>query len=113
MTEDTAIPIPDDVCTAFMAFDDDYLADVFRVWNCETQNWFDSTTAIFRFENDDLLVWCEVGCLKAKQGAVATQNTIEAESEDCLIWMSDPAFSDLFGEKALSSTLLERLLRFW
>lgn len=110
MTEETAITIPDDVRAAFLAFDDDYLADVFRVWNCDTQNWFDSTTAIFRFENDDLLVWCEMGYLKAKQGAVGTQNAIEAESEDCLIWMPDPTFSDLFGEKVLSSTLLERLL---
>lgn len=107
MTEETTIAIPDDVRAALMAFDDDYLADVFRVWNCDTQNWFDSTTAIFRFEKDDLLVWCEMGSLRAKQGAVLTQNIIEAESESCLIWMTDPNFSDLFGERDLSSTLLE------
>lgn len=107
MTKATVITIPDDVHAALRVFDDDYLADVFRVWNCDTQNWFDSTTAIFRFEKDDLLVWCEMGCLRAKQGAVVTQNIIEAESESCLIWMSDPTFSDLFGERNLSSTLLD------
>ena len=112
MTEVTAITIPDDVRTAFMAFDDDYLADVFRVWNCDTQNWFDSTTTVFRFENDDLLVWCEMGCLKAKRGAAVTQNTVEAQSESCLVWMSDPTFADLFGEKGLSSDLLGHFLRF-
>ena len=110
MTGENSITFPDDVRTAFAAFDDDYLADVFRVWNCDTQNWFDSTTTVFRFENDDLLVWCELDCLKAKQGAVGTQTAIEADSEDCLIWISDQTFADLFGEKALSSTLLERLL---
>lgn len=110
MTEVTAITIPDDVRAAIMAFDDDYLADVFRVWNCDTQNWFDRTTAIFRFENDDLLVWREMGCLKVKQGAVATQNAIEAQSESCLIWMSDPTFTDLFGKKGLSSDLLGHFL---
>lgn len=51
MTGENSITIPDDVRTAFAAFDDDYLADVFRVWNCDTQNWFDSTTTVFRFEN--------------------------------------------------------------
>lgn len=110
MIEEAAITITDDVRDAFKAFDDDYLADVFRVWNCDTQNWLDSTTAIFRFENDDLFVWCEMGYLKAKQGAMVTQNAIEIESESCLIWMSDPTFSDLFGERDLSSTLLEHFL---
>lgn len=110
MTKETAITIPDDVRDALMAFDDDYLADVMRPWDCYSQDWFDNTTTIFRFENDDLLVWCEVDCLKAKQGAVVTQNTIETESESCLIWMSDPTFSDLFGVKGLSSALLERFL---
>lgn len=110
MTEETTMAIPDDVRAALMEFDDDYLADVFRVWNCDTQNWYDSTTFIFRFENDDILVWCEMGCLKAKQGAMITQNAIEAESESCLVWMSDPTFSNLFGERDLSSTLLEYLM---
>lgn len=110
MTEETAISISDDVRTAFMAFDDDYLVDVFRVWDCDAQNWFDSTTTVFRFENDDLLVWCEVGCLKAKRGAVVTQNTIETQSESCIIWMSDPTFTDQFGEKGLSLALLGRFL---
>lgn len=112
MTEETAITIPDDVRAAFMAFDNDYLADVFRVWNCDTQNWLDSTTAIFRFENDDLFVWCEMGYLKAKQGAMVTKNAIEIESESCLVWISDPTFADLFGEKGLSSDLLGHFLRF-
>ena len=41
MTEETAITIPDDVRAAFMAFDDDYLADVLRLWDCDLKCWHD------------------------------------------------------------------------
>lgn len=41
MTEETAITIPDDVRAAFMAFDDDYLADVLRLWDYDLKCWHD------------------------------------------------------------------------
>ena len=42
MTEETAITIPDDMRAAFMAFDDDYLADVLRLWDCDLGDWCES-----------------------------------------------------------------------
>lgn len=102
--------VSNEVVEAFQGFDDDYLADVLRVWDCYEQDWHDGFTTVFRFENDDLLVWKEMGGLKTKRGAVVTQNPIELEPDACLSWMSDPGYSDLFGEKGLSTTLLESIM---
>lgn len=65
--------ISNEIVELFEEFDDDFLADVFRVWDCDTQDWYDGTTTVFRFEGDDLLVWNEMGGLKAMRGAVDTQ----------------------------------------
>lgn len=35
---------------------EDYLADVFRVWNCDEERWMGSTPIVLRFENEDVLV---------------------------------------------------------
>ena len=48
MTEETAITIPDDMRAAFMAFDDDYLADVLRLWDCDLGDWCESFAIILR-----------------------------------------------------------------
>lgn len=103
--------ISNEVVELFEEFDDDYLADVFRVWNCDAQDWHDGTTTLFRFENDDLLVWNEMGGLKAKRGAVDTESfplrpLIGANEESCITWRSDSSFADLIGRVALSATLL-------
>ncbi|WP_251213061.1 hypothetical protein [Adlercreutzia murintestinalis] len=104
--------ISNEVVELFEEFDDDYLADVFRVWDCDAQNWQNGTTVVFRFENDDLLVWNVMGGLKAKRGAVDTQKfqlgaLIGASEESCIAWRSDSSFADLIGRAALSATLLE------
>ena len=54
MTEETAITIPDDVRAAFMAFDDDYLADVLRLWDYDLKCWHDPYMIVFRFESDEV-----------------------------------------------------------
>lgn len=112
MIEKTAITIPDDVRATFIAFDDDYLADVLRVWNCDNQDWHDGITTIFRFETDDLLVWSVQGGLRATRGAVDTQSfelgpLVGASGDSCIAWRSDSSFSSLIGRAALSATLLE------
>ena len=66
--------ISNEVVELFEEFDDDYLADVLRPWDCDAQDWLDHTTTVFRFENDDLLVWNEMGRLKAMRGIVDTQS---------------------------------------
>ena len=35
---------------------EDYLADVLRVWNCNEGRWMGSTPIVLRFENEDVLV---------------------------------------------------------
>ena len=99
--------ISNEVVELFEEFDDDYLADVFRVWDCDAQDWHNGTTTVFRFENDDLLVWSEMGGLKAERGAVDTQAPIEEPLNACLVWRADPAFSEEIGNRRLCSTLLE------
>lgn len=104
--------ISNEVVELFEEFDGDYLADVFRVWDCDAQDWLDGTTTVFRFESDDLLVWNEMGGLKAMRGAVDTQslgNSICAleGTEACLAWRVDASFGGLIGRAALSATLLQ------
>ena len=98
MTGDTARTIPDDVCAAFMAFDDDYLADVFRLWDCDLKCWHEPIAMIFRFERDDILVWNEDGALRCRRGAVhldEAENVLPssfktgAAEGSCLCWASD------------------------
>ena len=115
MTEETAITIPDDMRAAFMAFDDDYLADVLRLWDCDLGDWCESFAIILRFETDDVIVWLEEGILKCEAGAVAESDLetsiphpIRASigADACLCWLYDRAFSDLIGSSDVCSDLL-------
>ena len=104
--------ISNEVVELFEEFDDDYLADVLRPWDCDAQDWLDHTTTVFRFENDDLLVWNEMGGLKAMRGIVDTQSfdaslLAPGTKDACLVWHVDAAFGDLVGTIELSATLLE------
>ncbi|WP_278854220.1 hypothetical protein [Gordonibacter pamelaeae] len=104
--------ISNEVVELFEEFDDDYLADVLRPWDCDAQDWLDHTTTVFRFENDDLLVWNEMGGLKAMRGIVDTQSfdaslLAPGTKDACLVWRVDAAFGDLVGTIELSATLLE------
>lgn len=93
--------ISNEVVELFEGFDGDYLADVLRVWDCDAQDWFDDMTAIFRFETDDLLVWCEAGTIMAVRGAVETRVfdlwDLVDDDDRCLSWRYDPMFGDLVG----------------
>lgn len=108
-----ALPfISNDVVRIFEEFDSDCLADVLRIWDCDSQEWHDGATTIFRFETDDLLVWNVQGGLRAERGAVDTQSfqlrSLVGTSEDsCFAWRSDSSFANLIGRAALSATLLE------
>ena len=108
-----ALPfISNEVVELFEEFNDDCLADVLRVWDCDNQEWYDCITTVFRFESDDLLVWNVMGGLRAKRGAVDTQtfqlgSRIGATEDSCLTWRPDSSFANLIGRAALSATLLE------
>ncbi len=108
--------ISNEVSDLFTQFDDDILADVLRLWDCEAQDWLDGTTTVFRFENDDLLVWNETGGLRASKGAVDTatfdQSAIPGlhlpeDKGDCLAWRPDLSFASYLGESELGQTLLD------
>lgn len=107
--------IGNEVAALFEEFDGDCLADVFRVWDCDAQDWHDGTTTVFRFESDDLLVWNVMGGLRVRRGAVNTQafqlGSLVGVSEDsCVTWRSDRSFANLIGRAALSATLLQSFI---
>lgn len=94
-------------------FNSDTLADVLRVWDCNSQAWFDNQMIVFRFEMNDLLIWNEKGILRSQCGAVDTQvfesDIVTDESSACLVWRADPQFSSLIGKATLSATLQKRI----
>lgn len=115
MTKETAIAIPDDVCSAFAAFDDDYLADVLRLWDCDLKCWHDPYMIVFRFESEDVMVWCESSVLRHYAGAVDTSALAGAfpkavmtgiDSDACLCWLRDTRFNSYIGSAGTSSDLL-------
>ncbi len=117
MTEEIAIAIPDDVRAAFMALDDDYLADVLRLWDCDLKCWHDPCMIVFRFESDDVFLWSENGSLKSRRGAIDTgavdaeqcQLTLDPNNRNCLSWITDHRFSHLLGRKSRTKKLLRLL----
>lgn len=120
MTEETAITISDDVRAAFMAFDDDFLADVLRLWDCDLKRWHEPITIIFRFENSDVLVWQAADTVKCKEGAIDNTTarcpfpqSIEASigPDACLCWLSDSSFSDFIGLTEITHELLQAVRR--
>lgn len=117
MTEETSIAIPDDVCAAFMALDDDYLADVLRLWDCDLRDWRDPVATIFRFENNDIIVWRAGETIKCQIGAVdtTTARSCFSESADagvdrdaCICWISDANYSRFIGVPGNARELLKR-----
>lgn len=116
MNEEALIFIPNDAIATIKAFDNDYLAEVLRLWDCYRNDWHDPCTIIFRFESDDILVWNEQGSLRGKVGAVAESNletstpdVIKAsiETDTCLCWLHDRSYSKLIGSTNVCNYLLD------
>lgn len=119
MTGDTARTIPDDVCAAFMAFDDDYLADVLRLWDCDLRDWHDTHATIFRFESDDVIVWLDYRVLMCSRGAFGNDASLDClpqrvkagiNEDACLCWLRDKHYDDLVGSTHVSFDLLDRFI---
>ncbi|WP_147571530.1 hypothetical protein [Phoenicibacter congonensis] len=119
MTEETTMAIPDDVRATLMAFDDDYLADVLRLWDCDFMDWYEPFALIFRFESDDVMIWCENEVIKHNLGAVGGGNvgdhlpeTVKAsiEPDACLCWLRDKSYDEIIGSTMVSRELVKRLL---
>lgn len=112
--------ISNEVADLFAEFEGDILADVLRIWDCDAQDWLDGTTTIFRFENDDVLVWDEMGFLMARNGPVDT-NTVKndqvwhegLQNDDhlCVCWRFAPEFSSFVGRSNCIGELLSTLFQ--
>ncbi len=117
MTEVTAITIPDDVRSTFIAFDNDYLADVLRLWDCDLGDWHDSHATIFRFESDDVMVWLDEKVLMCCHGAFNNDAILDClphiiktgiDVDACLCWLRDKHYDELIGSTHVSFGLLDR-----
>lgn len=118
MSNEALSYISNEVAALFEEFEDDYLVDVFRVWDCDAQNWYGVCPIVFRFEQDDILVWRESSAFVAQIGPVDTSSAEESLSpllelsilgEKCLSWKLDNEFAGLAGSKGIIPELLAQL----
>lgn len=118
MTYHEMIHIPDETLAVFEKFEQDYLADVFRIWDCYAQDWADPFITVFRFENDDVLVWCDEEGPKCECGPIdmsGYSETIQclknrsASEEKCICWLRDDGFNAFIGQHIFARDLLEML----
>lgn len=84
----------------------DYLADVFRVWDCDEQEWLGSAPVVLRFEGKDVLVGADTTrdlahdlAAEAPVSGNACSKHEDAADEPCLCWRGDRAFTHLIGSK--------------
>lgn len=117
MTEDSKTHCLNKLIEAIREFDDDYLADVFRPWDCYSQNWHDVKVILFRFENNDLLVhvdnigiYYEIGSVDTNDFKAAV-NCSDTNEDCCLCWQRTSGYQDLVGTKSAGCNLLCRFLR--
>jgi len=120
MSNEVTSGINSEVIEMFKEFDDEYLADVLRIWDCNAGDWCDIFAIVYRFENNDLLVWKESDTLWVRMGAVETSlknGLIPWASEEippndeCLSWIFDPGYEELIGKKGVTSELLTCLMQ--
>lgn len=118
MCNEIASDISSEVIGLFKKFDDEYLADVLRIWDYDAGDWCNIFAVVYRFENNDLLVWKDPDMFRARIGAVDTtlmgrlnQQAFERmlSSEECLSWRLDNSYEEQIGRKGVVSELLTRL----
>lgn len=117
MTKESKIKSTQKLIEALRGFDNDYLADVFRPWDCCTQNWHDTRTVLLRFESNDLLISFDKPGAIFEIGAVDTNAFVgidacmAADEECCLCWRRASAYQELVGTKKAGNSLLWCFLR--
>lgn len=102
---------------ALKRFDDDELVDVYKVWDCDNQNWAANNVILFRFESNDLLVLkgsdefqfrilpVDTSCFDQ---SVMDSSYVDA-NESCLCWRLVDTFADLIGNNYVGLELAKRL----
>ena len=74
-------------------FNNDFLVDVFCVWDCYRQEWISDSPILLRFESDDVVVRrSDEGVLEFMQGPIDNTEVIAPyvasdPSEQCLCWL--------------------------
>ncbi len=120
MIDCTANNFSDTFIKSTKEFDTDYLADVFRPWDCYAQDWLDEMTVLFRFESNDLLVYTGENGLDCKIGPIDTSAfedsimdcmCVESPKDTCLCWRHAREYRELIGTKNVRRKLFRLLLR--
>lgn len=75
----------------------DWVADIFRWWDCYEQNWVQNAPLLVRFEGFDALIASD-GVLVLKAGISEDQQTHTLGPEQCLCWRKDAALNVLIGK---------------
>lgn len=115
MSHEVLIHIPDEMFDAIHDFDDDYLADVLRLWDCYKQDWCDCKLILCRFESDDLLIYENTGALCFIRGPVDTEHVDVSftravgvnMADACLTWCRNAAYKELIGRENAGSDLID------
>lgn len=118
MSDEVQIHIPEEMGDAIREFDNVYLADVLRLWDCYKQAWHDNYTMVCRFENNDYLVYVDANGLNCKVGPIDTSEIDDSlleligvnANEACLCWRHDDRYNRFIGFKKVG---MELLMRYW
>ncbi|MEQ3363429.1 hypothetical protein [Raoultibacter massiliensis] len=114
MTSEAQTNTSDVLHEAFCKFDDDYLADVLRPWDCYEQDWYDNKTVLYRFESDDLLarempsgLLYEIGPIDtdAFDMRLVVESKPESASDTCVCWRHAAGYENLIGTKSIGMVL--------
>lgn len=114
---ETSKPNLIEITNAIASFDDDCLADVFRPWDCYKQEWYDESTAIYRFDTNDCLVFEDGEDIGFKVSPIDTSYFEESflkligagKDEACLCWRRDENYRSLIGTNKAGIELLRFL----
>ena len=80
-------------------FQNDFLVDMFRIWDCYAQGWIENSPILLRFESDDVVFRMnDNGPCEFKFGAVDTSTAIEPNDPtnpngECLCWLRAKDFA--------------------
>lgn len=108
-----------EVAKRLNGYNGDYLADVFRAWDCDSQCWVGAYPIVFRFENCDVLLSNTAGTIAASTGAIDVSSRIDLSAiclseksltVECICWRRDASWSDSIGIACSGSELARRLL---
>ena len=107
--------INNEVVELLEEFDDDYLADVFRIWDYDAQDWCGNYPILFRFEKNDLILRNNAGEFSARTGSIDTIDSTGAMRETAekkgVCWRRDSAWSGAIGMTSATHLILEYVAR--